>query len=538
MRIPKSKSPFRHPWWVPFRGLGETYPCLDEQLIVAVSNQIRAKPEWKLKYKNPEIVAKWRAELSGQDHKSQHVNEVFEYVLRELEWYDSVESTRAEFSAGGFKIGPDHRIVFSDQAIDEKTAKELGGLVADFEAANPKDYHPGSNNLVVDLVHPSLYHLEYGKTKVIEDGKLTEAKFDDEIGEFKRSVADWGISERFQWLPAELALEKSRKFVFDSYINNLHPIKYQALYNTIAEVFNRVIPGLNFTLARYLSKEYLRVPIPSFTDAYNEKFSEYEDKLNEYYENESFDEEKEEEIQEERKNYLGDFPPKYTQDPETKDFDVRDFSKLKVVVKLANIELTPEKPKYGGGSWHVEGTINEDIVATVLYYFDVENIKGSKLLFKNAYEEPEYEQGDSLYCQHFFGLNDEDKMSSYIGSVDSIGNRVIIFPNSFQHHVDPFELADPLKPGYRKILCFFIVDPYNDVVKSTKVVPPQQKEWVDSKELMQKYFPDVDPKDINTLTWEDATKLREELMAERTSAVADDDDFDNAFSRNFSLCEH
>jgi hypothetical protein len=28
---------------------------------------------------------------------------------------------------------------------------------------------------------------------------------------------------------------------------------------------------------------------------------------------------------------------------------------LQVIVKLANIELTPEKPEYQGGVWHVEG---------------------------------------------------------------------------------------------------------------------------------------------------------------------------------------
>lgn len=28
---------------------------------------------------------------------------------------------------------------------------------------------------------------------------------------------------------------------------------------------------------------------------------------------------------------------------------------LQVIVKLANIHLTPEKPRYDGGSWHVEG---------------------------------------------------------------------------------------------------------------------------------------------------------------------------------------
>jgi hypothetical protein len=30
---------------------------------------------------------------------------------------------------------------------------------------------------------------------------------------------------------------------------------------------------------------------------------------------------------------------------------------LQVIVKLANIELNPEKPEYHGGSWHIEGQL-------------------------------------------------------------------------------------------------------------------------------------------------------------------------------------
>ena len=39
----------------------------------------------------------------------------------------------------------------------------------------------------------------------------------------------------------------------------------------------------------------------------------------------------------------------------------KDFGKLQIIVKLANIHLTPEKPTYGGGSWHVEGQLNESM---------------------------------------------------------------------------------------------------------------------------------------------------------------------------------
>lgn len=121
-----------------------------------------------------------------------------------------------------------------------------------------------------------------------------------------------------------------------------------------------------------------------------------------------------------------------------------------------------------------------------------------------------------------------------MGAVDAQEGRVVIFPNYFQHHVDPFELIDPHKPGLRKILCFFVVDPYNDLVKSTKDVPPQMKEWVEDMELMSKYFPEVKPEEVNTMSWEEATKARDELMAERAEYDLSYDDFD-AYHRYFTF---
>ena len=50
--------------------------------------------------------------------------------------------------------------------------------------------------------------------------------------------------------------------------------------------------------------------------------------------------------------------------------------------RLANIELSPESPEYEGGTWHVEGQLNEHICATALYYYDNENIMPSQLAFR------------------------------------------------------------------------------------------------------------------------------------------------------------
>ena len=46
----------------------------------------------------------------------------------------------------------------------------------------------------------------------------------------------------------------------------------------------------------------------------------------------------------------------------------------------------------------------------------------------------------------------------------------------YQHCVQPFHLVDPSKPGHRKILALFLVDPHKRII-STANIPCQQKEW-------------------------------------------------------------
>jgi hypothetical protein len=53
--------------------------------------------------------------------------------------------------------------------------------------------------------------------------------------------------------------------------------------------------------------------------------------------------------------------------------------RLQVMVQINNHLLTPENPTYAGGNWHVEGMLNEHIVASAIYYYDVDNIVDSRL---------------------------------------------------------------------------------------------------------------------------------------------------------------
>jgi len=156
---------------------------------------------------------------------------------------------------------------------------------------------------------------------------------------------------------------------------------------------------------------------------------------------------------------------------------------LQVIVKLASIELTPEKPEFAPGGWHVEGMMNEHIVGTALYYLDSDNITDSALEFRamtSSYQD-DWEVGqdayhwmESVYGNSLGGGNGVC-VQNY-GAVNTPQGRLLAFPNVFQHRVTGFKLADPTKPGHRRFIALWLVDPHRRVI-STANVPPQQAEW-------------------------------------------------------------
>lgn len=138
-------------------------------------------------------------------------------------------------------------------------------------------------------------------------------------------------------------------------------------------------------------------------------------------------------------------------------------------MKLANIELTPENPTYTGGAWHVEGMANENIVATGIYYYRSENVSETRLNFRINVREPPYMQGDFHGCGHMYGLWDENAMVQPLDGINTKQDRCIVFPNIYQHQVQPFELEDKTRPGSRQILVFFLIDPQKPILSTTNV---------------------------------------------------------------------
>ena len=139
-----------------------------------------------------------------------------------------------------------------------------------------------------------------------------------------------------------------------------------------------------------------------------------------------------------------------------------------------------------------------------------------------------------------YGLKNGDSLNEYAGAVTCAAGRVICFPNTMQHRVQPFELADASKPGRRKIIVFFIVDPTKRVT-STRSVPPQQLSWWRDVVRLDRKFPrDVLPcieKHVEfPLSRATAEEHRLALMEERGMVA---DAIDEAwYGQVFSMCEH
>ena len=194
---------------------------------------------------------------------------------------------------------------------------------------------------------------------------------------------------------------------------------------------------------------------------------------------------------------------------------------------------------------------NEHICATALYYYSNENIKDSTLAFRQqssteATDEIQYRQDYHDWLPAIFGCESEGPGLQFVGSVKTREGRLLTFPNILQHQVQPFSLVDPTKPGHRKILALFLVDPHVKVL-STANVPCQQRDWWRGHiaelgtsldrlplELRDAVFNGVT--DDFPISPEEAKDLRLKLMDERKAFVIRHDE---AFKGSeFSLCEH
>ena len=167
-----------------------------------------------------------------------------------------------------------------------------------------------------------------------------------------------------------------------SYINNLHPRKEKHLYELIEKLIDASIPLWNATLAPLADESFRRKQRIEYSTV------RYDPDPESWPKSEKLERQPDESSHSYWQRYsawvLGirrlvfpepsDFKPLSQPAP----FELKsNYGKrgLQVIVKLAGIHLTPEKPEYEGGTWHVEG----QMVFILLF-----PPRTRKLIFSNA----------------------------------------------------------------------------------------------------------------------------------------------------------
>lgn len=155
--------------------------------------------------------------------------------------------------------------------LHESLRRAFDSLISDQSSA--PDWHPNSSDMVQDLVHPSMYPLVYGRSRVIQDevvgvahaieswaGKgdvIDEPELRSDCVDYYQTFSDqdWedGLTKHFsccyQWLPSNLAFQADGTVKFTSYINNLHPERYSNIYHTLERLIQTALPMWDQCLA-------------------------------------------------------------------------------------------------------------------------------------------------------------------------------------------------------------------------------------------------------------------------------------------------
>ena len=203
---------------------------LREFTMLRLMNELTDKPDWHKKVHRSHklnfghgtanthcyqvfddgIADKWRKEtLRTPDIDI--TQEMVDWCIEELRYKARI------FEKNGMVTVYNGDVVKSDLAVPEDLRNALIKAVESLEDVHPsrRDWHPGSSGKVLDLVHPSLFPLVYGLTRILPHGKIS---LDDCIKRSGEGVAlefcvdedykpRWGrspFSRKFQWLPCDV----------------------------------------------------------------------------------------------------------------------------------------------------------------------------------------------------------------------------------------------------------------------------------------------------------------------------------------------
>ncbi|KAG0200204.1 hypothetical protein BGX33_011147 [Mortierella sp. NVP41] len=347
---PRPTPPLPNPWAYTRYRAGFRPTLISELNMMWTSNVIREKPNCEIQ---AQVVAETFHEEGEELEESFRMrDEQLAYVFEELKWYirkrqDQVDRGVTALTEVGIECTRR-----CDGLIPEELKTRLLACVRKLEDLldHLKDWHPGSDRQVLDLVHPSLFPFVAGRTRVTKQEAIPALEFIgsgdvvDETPHVGTKVPQF-YSKKFQWLPTDFDVTSDGKAKARSYINNLHPVEHKEMYPILEEIIERFLPMFEEVLGdmRAFGTKTKRLIADTYGWYGEEKDYEDFEEEDDYYDYIA--------------NRVPELPtiPEFTPPEDAPKYDLRTGKRsLQLIVKLANIELTPENPKYEGGTWHVQ----------------------------------------------------------------------------------------------------------------------------------------------------------------------------------------
>eukprot|EP00931_Biecheleriopsis_adriatica_P076800 TRINITY_DN50473_c0_g1_i1.p1 TRINITY_DN50473_c0_g1~~TRINITY_DN50473_c0_g1_i1.p1 ORF type:complete len:642 (-),score=123.12 TRINITY_DN50473_c0_g1_i1:118-1974(-) len=315
---------------------------------------------------------------------------------------------------------------FKTGGLSQELTKRLSSLIDELKSSTDADYHPGTEDVVRDIVHPALFPYVEGisVTNDLSDVATKEAVAKDM----------WGRpyeSSKYQWLPAEVFVSANGKCKFETYINNLNQERQPALYEALEELLSEALPHLEAAWSHGSA-----VKAPARDDFSTDSDCERDD-------------------------------------PEALEEKSLRNQRIQVIVKIVDYEL-PAKGVHEG-VWHVEGMSHENIVATAELILQKDAaLKGGDLEFQRSFTSGEGSHMVMKFPQERPGAFDEvvEKGLVPLGHLPLPCGRLASWPNSHIHRVTRIENTSG-ETATRRIVVFWLVNPERRIV-STKHVPAQQ----------------------------------------------------------------
>ncbi|KAJ2603237.1 hypothetical protein EV177_006711 [Coemansia sp. RSA 1804] len=431
------------------------------------------------------------------------------YIFNELEYYKVLQENTPQ----NMKLGGADMVWFKDTPDYDSLALELKQYAAVLEAAYPKRFvNQDEGGRVLRLIDPLLYPLDYELTRVLSspiespEQALNVETFGDRPGSFKawadivaglnpeietdnelvhKKVILYYYWFDFCWLPTDIRVDMDGSVVIKSYINNLHPAKHAAFYKILSRVLEDIIPLAEQVLADLLHPTCPRVIVDKdHCIKLTAPLPEYVTRGVSIRANADFWNALDQGIV-----YTEPVPQDFTKPdrplPLPPTYSLRG-EELQVVIGMETTYLTSDNPKHGKSEWQNSGNFNDKIVATAIWYYDVENVDISDIQFRDPVGT--YEQHnmigsilEKVIFHHAYKAVYEDIGQGYgysqpVGTTGITSGRVVCFPNSYQHLEPSVELADPSQCGHVRKLYFHLVHPGIRIL-STSIVAPQQQEW-------------------------------------------------------------